>query len=410
MVRIVDSNQDSLGIQRIASVLLVLVTISSLVVISGCQKEEKAMAPQVPTVEVMAVVQRDVPIYHEWVGALDGSVNAVIRPQITGYLIRQNYREGELVKKGHVLFEIDPRTFQAAVRQAKASVDQAKADLARQKAFSVTAAAELARVKPLAAKNAVSKMDLDDAVGKDLSARASVEAAAAGIAVAEANLDKAQLDLSFTRITSPVEGLAGIAKTQLGNLVGPSMSEELTSVSTVNPIKVYINLSERQYLQAVSSGKKADEIPLQLILADGSIYQHEGRLALADRQVDPTTGTLKLGALFPNKDNRLRPGQYGRIRAMVQTKKGALLIPQRAVTEIQGKYLVAVVGPESKVDVRQVQVGEKIGSEWIIDKGLQAGDQIVAEGTQKVRPEMTVKVKPFSPEAKATPPVPAEKG
>ncbi len=410
MDRRVDSNQDSHGIRWIASVLLVLVTISGLAVISGCRKEEKAIAPQDPTVEVIAVTQKDVPIYREWVGALDGSVNAVIRPQVTGYLIRQNYREGELVQKGQVLFEIDPRTFQAAVRQAKASVDQAKADLARQKAYAVTAAAELARVKPLAAKNAVSKMDLDDAVGKDLSAKASVQAASAGIAVAEANLDKAQLDLEFTRITSPVEGLAGIAKTQLGNLVGPSMSEELTSVSTVDPIKVFINLSERQYLNATDSGKKADEVPLQLILADGSIYPHEGRFALADSQVDPTTGTLKVGALFPNKDNRLRPGQYGRIRAMVQTKKGALLIPQRAVSEIQGKYLVAVVGPENKIDVRQVQVGEKIGSDWLIDKGLQAGDQIVAEGTQKVRPGMTVKVKPFSPEAKTAPPAPAEKG
>jgi membrane fusion protein (multidrug efflux system) len=379
---------------RHAAGLLAMMGMAALsLTVGGCHKEEKAKGPQTPTVEVTTVVQKDVPLYNEWVGALDGSINAVIRPQVTGYLISQNYREGEQVKKGRILFEIDPRTFQAALNQAKAQLSQ-------QKARHDTSKANLARVKPLAEKNAVSQKDLDDAVGSELSARASVEAA-------QAALDEAQLNLGFTKISSPVDGIAGIAKTQLGNLVSPSMQEELTSVSTVDPIKVYINISEQEYLETVASGNKADQMPLQLVLANGSVYPHEGRFALADRQIDPTTGTLKVGALFPNKESLLRPGQYGRIRAMTEVKKGALLIPQRAVTEMQGKYLVAVVGADNKVDVRPVQVGERIGGDWLIEKGLQPGEQVVAEGTQKVRPNMTVVAKPYLPSSSS--PAPAEK-
>jgi len=374
---------------------MVMAMAATMLMAGGCQKEEKAKAPQTPTVEVVAAVQKDVPIYTEWVGALDGSINAVIRPQVTGYLISQHYREGMQVNKGQILFEIDPRTFQNTLNQAKAQLSQ-------QKARHDTAKANLARVRPLAEKNALSQKDLDDAVGTELSARASVEAAQAAV-------EEAQLNLGFTRITSPVDGIAGIAKTQLGNLVSPSMQEELTSVSTVDPIKVYINVSEQQYLNFRETSNNVEQIPLQLILANGSVYQHEGRFALADRQVDPTTGTLKLGALFPNKEHLLRPGQYGRIRAMMQVKKGALLIPQRAVTEMQGKYLVAVVGADNKIDVRPVQAGERIGTDWLIDKGLQPGEQGVAEGAQKVRPGMTVIAKPFSPAAKPAPSAPAEK-
>jgi len=367
------------------------------------------MIPHAPVVEVVSVAEKDVPVYLEWVGALDGSVNAVIRPQVTGYLTRQNYREGDMVSKGQTLFEIDPRTFQAAVAQAQASLDQAKGALALQKANATTASADLARVKPLAEKNAVSKKDLDDAIGRDLGATASVEAARAGVAAAIANLDKARLDLSFTQITSPVDGIAGIAKTQLGNLVSPSMQEELTSVSTVDPIKVFVNISEREYLRHREAKEFNAQIALQLILSDGSIYPYEGKLALSDRQIDPTTGTLKIGALFPNKEYLLRPGQYGRIRAMLKMKKGALLIPQRAVAEIQGRYLVAVVGLDNKVDIRPVQAGERIGSDWLIEQGLQPGEKVIAEGIQKVRPGMTVVAKPFSPEAKTASPQPAEK-
>jgi len=357
-----------------------------LFMIFGCKKEAPP-APPPPAVEVLKVVQMDVPIYKEWVGALDGSVNAVIRAQVTGYLIKQNYQEGELVKKGQVLFEIDPRTFQAAL-------DQAKAQLSQQKARHDTTKANLARIRPLAEKNAVSQKDLDDAVGAELSTRSSVEAAQAAV-------ENAQLNLSFTKITSPVDGIAGIAKAQLGNLVGPNMQTELTSVSTVNPIKAYINVSEREYLSVSASGKSAANIPLELILADGTVYPHKGKMVLADRQIDPTTGTLKVGSVFDNPGNRLRPGGYGLVRAVMSVKKGALLIPQRSVTDMQGKYLAAVVGADNKVSIRPVKVAERIGSNWIIEEGLKPGEDVVVEGTQKVKPDMVVNPQPYDPEADA---------
>ena len=363
--------------------------------LGGCNKEEKKPVAMVPVVETAGVVQRDVPVKKEWVGVLDGLVNATIRPQVTGYLIRQNYKEGEAVQKGQVLFEIDPRTFQAALNKAKAQLSQ---QIARHE----TAKANLARIQPLAAKNAVSQKDLDDAVGMELTARSSVEAAQAAV-------EEAQLNLGFTKIASPVDGVAGIAKTQLGDLVGPSMQEELTSVSTLDPIKAYVNISEREYLNAASAGnKRMEELPLELILADGSVYPHAGHMAIMDRQIDPTTGTMKIGTLFPNPDNKLRPGQYGRVRATVYIQQGALLVPQRAVGEVQGKYMVAVVGADNKVDIRPVQVGPRIESDWVIEKGLKPGEQIVVEGIQKVRAGMTVTPKPFSPEAKTAASAPAE--
>ena len=308
---------------------------------------------------------------------------------MTGYLIKQNYREGELVKNGQVLFEIDPRTFRAAL-------DQAKAQLAQQQARHDTAKANLARIRPLAEKNAVSQKDLDDAIGAELSTRSSVEAAQAAV-------EEAQLNIEFTKITSPVDGIAGIAKAQLGNLVGPNMQTELTSVSTVNPIKAYINVSEQEYLTVRESNPDPEKIPLELILADGSVYPHKGHFALADRQIDPTTGTLKVGSLFANPGNKLRPGGYGLVRAIMSVRKGALLIPQRAVTDLQGKYLVAVVGPDNKVDIRPVKVAERIGSDWIISEGLKPGETVVAEGTQKVKPGMQVAPQPHSPEAMHAP-------
>lgn len=395
----------SKAVKRAFRTGLLALTLPVFIFSGGCRQAEQAVAPPIPSVEVAAVVQKDVSIYSEWVGVLDGSINAVIRPQVTGYLVKQNYGEGEQVRKGQILFEIDPRTFQAEVKQAQASLEEARGNLAAQEAAAATATSDLARVKPLAAKNAVSQKDLDYAVGRDLSTKAAVLTAKAGIAVAAANLERAQLELSFTKITSPVDGVAGIAKAQLGNLVSPSMQEELTSVSTLDPIKAYINVSEQEYLKTKSSGG-ASEYILELILSDGSVYPHPGTLALADRQVDPATGTLKVGALFKNKNNILRPGMYGRVRALTDTKKGALLVPQRALTEMQGKYLVAVVTPDNKVDIRPVEVGERIGSDWIVEKGLKVGENVVAEGTQKVRPGMTVTTKPFTPAA----PVSAAKG
>jgi membrane fusion protein (multidrug efflux system) len=372
----------------------------ALLIATACDKQ-KTTPPAPPTVEVVSVAQRDVPIYMEWIGSLDGAVNAVIRPQVTGYLIRQAYREGDLVKQGQPLFEIDPRTFEAAVEEAKGL-------RAQQVARFETAKANLARIKPLAAVNAVSQKDLDDANGSFLSAKAQLEAA-------EASLMTAKLNLGFTRITSPVTGIAGIAKAQIGDLLSPTMATELTTVSTVDPVRVYFNISEREYLKMVAflgEGKRPGETPLDLFLVDGSQYPHQGKVAVLNRQVDTTTGTFKVAALFPNPDNILRPGQYGKVRATMAVAKGALLVPQRAVTEVQGKYLVAVVGADNKVDIRPVMVGERIGGEWIVSKGLQPGDQVIAEGTQKVRPGAAVNPKPFAPGApgeKPAAPAPAAK-
>jgi len=369
----------------------------SLLITAACEKP-KAAAPAVPVVDVVTVAQRDVPIYMEWIGSLDGNINAVIRPQVTGYLIKQNYREGDLVKQGQPLFEIDPRTFEAAV-------DEAKGLRAQQAARYETTRANLARIKPLAAMNAVSQKDLDDTTGADLSAKASLEAA-------DASLRTAKLNLAFTKITSPVTGIAGIAKAQIGDLLSPSMPTELTTVSTVDPIKVYFNISEREYLKV--AGERTDtskQVPLELFLVDGSLYPHPGKFFVLNRQVDASTGTFKVAALFPNPQSLLRPGQYGKVRATMAVEKGALLVPQRAVTEIQGKYLVAVVGADNKADIRPVTVGERIGSDWIISKGLQPGEQVIAEGTQKVRAGMTVSPKPFVPDAPAaaTPAKPGDK-
>jgi membrane fusion protein (multidrug efflux system) len=242
--------------------------------------------------------------------------------------------------------------------------------------------------------NAVSKKDLDDAIGREASTRAGVQAAKAAVR-------KSDIDLSFTRITSPITGIAGIAKAQLGDLVGPNMPTELTAVSSVDPIKAYINVSEKEYLNVNTSNPNPEKIPLELILADGSVYPHKGRLALADRQIDPTTGTLKVGSLFANPGNKLRPGGYGLVRAVMSVKKGALLIPQRSVTDMQGKYLVAVIGADNKASIRPVKVAERIGSDWIIEEGLKPGEKVVVEGTQKVKPDMVVNPKPFDPEAAA---------
>jgi membrane fusion protein (multidrug efflux system) len=349
--------------------------------LSGCGKEEKVQ-PQAPIVEVVEVIQKDVPVYGEWVGTLDGNVNATIRAQVSGYLIKQNYKEGDFVKKDQVLFEIDPRSYQAAL-------EEAKAQLAQTEARWQTAKANLARIKPLAEQAAVSKKDLDDAIGMEETTRASVMSA-------KATVDKAQLNLDWTKVTSLIDGITGIAKAQIGNLVGPGSIEELTTVSTVNPIKCYVSLSEREYMWAMEKGlKQVGKAPLTLILSDGSTYPYKGEVAFADRQVDVRTGTIRVAAIFPNPRNLLRPGMFSRIRAELGIKKAALVIPQQAVADVQGRYLVAVVSAENKVSIKPVKVGQWFGQLWVIDEGLQAGEKVVAEGTQKVREGMIVSPKPF---------------
>ena len=368
----------------IAALLLAIACVSVWLPL-GCS-EKKAASPPPPVVEVVNVVQKDVPIIREWVGSTDGYVNAKINAQVQGYLTRQNYQEGSLVRKGQVLFEIDPRPFQAALEQAKGELAVAEGQL-------YTAKANLEKIRPLAAVNAVSKKDLDDAIGREASARAAVQAARAA-------LQKTQIDLSFTRITSPINGIAGIAKAQLGELVGKPGGPELTTVSTVDPIKVYVPISEQEYMhfsrttdQRRQSGHQDPN--LELILADGSVFPHQGRVSFADRQVDEGTGTIRVAALFANPGNLLRPGQFAKIKALLDTQKGALLVPQRAVNEIQGRYQVAVVGPDNKVDLRWVKVGERTGSLWVVEEGLKPGEQVIVEGLQKVKAGMPVTVKPY---------------
>jgi membrane fusion protein, multidrug efflux system len=365
---------------------LLLAFISALALL-GCGKEQKVQ-PQPPIVEVAEVTQKDVPVYAEWVGTMDGFVNATIRAQVQGYLVKQNYKEGDVVRKGQVLFEIDPRPYQAALEEAKAQLAQAQARWQ-------TAKANLTRIRPLAEQAAVSKKDLDDAIGTEESTSASVWSAKAAI-------DKAQLNLDWTRVISPIDGVAGIAKAQLGNLVGPGSIEELTTVSTIDPIKCYVSLSEQEYMQA--QGKKPKEVgktPLELILSDGTAYPYKGDVAFADRQVDVRTGTIRVATIFPNPQNLLRPGMFSRVRAEIGIKKAALVIPQRAVSEVQGRYLVAVVSPEGKVAIKQVKVGQWVGQLWVIDEGLQAGEKVVAEGTQKAREGTVVNQKPFGAESAA---------
>jgi membrane fusion protein (multidrug efflux system) len=372
---------------------------------SGCKKAQTKDASPPTTVEVVDVLQKDIPVYSEWIASTDGFVNATIRAQVQGYLIKQSYKEGDFVRKGQILFEIDPRTFQASLdharatrNQSRASLNQAKAEVIRMEATYFAAKANLDRVRPLAEMDAVSKKELDDALGAEMSAQAAVRAAQAAVFAAEAAvgaaqaaLEKVELDLGFTKIVSPIAGIAGIAKAQIGNLVGPGSTEELTTVSTVDPIKVYVPMGEQEYMKDVHNGRGRNEpLPLELILADSSVHPHKGFFAFADRHVDVGTGTIKVAALFPNPGNRLRPGQFARIRALTLIKRGALLVPQQAVTELQGSYQVAVVGADNKVDIHSVKVGERVDKLWVIDQGLKPGERVVVAGVQKVGQGMKV--------------------
>lgn len=361
-------------------------------------------------VKVAQVRSESVPVYHEWVGTLTGLVNATIKAQVKGYLLRQDYKQGSYVRKGQLLFEIDPRPFQAALGQAKGQLAQAKAQLAQDRAQLAIARANqlksqlnVDKYTPLAKAQAASQQDLDNAVQTNLANKAQVQSAAAAIATAKAQIEVAKaavetatINLDFTRVTSPINGIAGIAQAQVGDLVSAD-SGPLTTVSTLNPIKDYFPVSEQAYLELQRrfshSGKK--HWKLQLILSDGSVYPHEGTFDFADRAVDPATGTIQLAGLFPNPGNVLRPGQFGKIRAVVRTQENALLVPQRAVTELQGSYQVDVVGSDHRVSIRPIQVGDQVGTMWTVAKGLKAGEQVVAEGQQLLRPGALVRPEPF---------------
>ena len=340
---------------------------------------------------------------------MDGLVNAQIKPQVTGYLLRQTYTDGPFVKKGQLLFEIDPRTFQAALDQAKGQLANAEAQLATARANQVKTEHDVNRYTPLAKEQAIPQQDLDNAIQANRGGPGSGPSGQSSRSKRRRRRSQsAQLDLGFTKVVSLIDGIAGIAQAQIGDLV--SQSTLLTTVSTVDPIKVYFPVSEREYLDYVKdhpdAAKRAaaeSQLQLQLVLADGSVYPHKGIFSFADRQVDVKTGTLRLQGIFPNPGNVLRPGQYARIRAITKTAKGALLVPQRAVTEQQGNYQLAVVGSDNTVEIRPVKVGDRVGTQWIIENGLKPGERVVAEGIQKVRPGAIVNPKPVKATAQVKP-------
>jgi RND family efflux transporter MFP subunit len=349
-----------------------------------------------PVVEVIQAEQKDVPIYGEWIGTLDGLVNADVRAQVTGYLLKQGYKEGAFVKKGQLLFQIDPRPFQAALDQAEGQLQQAKAMLANARAVQGRTELDVKRYTPLAAEQAASQQDLDNAVQNNLAALATVETQKAQIKSNEATLETARINLEFTKLIAPIDGIVGQAQLQVGALVTPS-SGVVTSISTLDPIKVYFTVGEPQYLAwrkqfpSETSLQAADKaLRLQLILADGSTYAREGAFDFADRQVDEGTGAIRIAARFPNPNNILRPGGYAKVRAVIRFERGAVLVPQRAVSQLQGGYQVAVVGSENKVVIRTVRIGEAFDADQIVTEGLNAGDRVIAEGIQKVRVGMVV--------------------
>ena len=377
-------------------------------IIGAVHPSKKALGGQPGTtdVEVVQVEKEDVPIYAEWIGTLDGLVNADVRAQVTGYLLKQGYQEGAFVKQGQLLFQIDPRPFQAALDQAQGQLAQAQAALANAKAVQRRTELDVQRYTPLAEQQAASQQDLDNSVQNNLAAIATVETAKAQIKTYDAAVETAKINLDFTRLVAPIDGIAGQAQLQVGALVTPG-SGIVTSVSTVDPIKVYFTVGEPQYLAwrqrfpTEESRAQADkELRLQLILADGSTYPHEGKFFFADRQVDESTGAIRIAGLFANPNNVLRPGGYAKVRAVIRTQPGALLVPQRAVSELQGGYQVAVVEADNKVDIRTVAVGDRVGNRWIIASGLNPGDRVVAEGVQRMRTGVHVNTKPFVAEAK----------
>jgi membrane fusion protein (multidrug efflux system) len=416
---------------------------------AGCKEAPKAAVKPPEPVKVSAVVQRDVPIYGEWVGTTVGYVTAQIRARVSGYLISQNYKEGTAVKAGDLLFQIDPRTYQNSVdlnraqlrtaesqlEQAKATVAQSEADVTKAAANQKRTALDVERYRPLASRGSVSQQELDNSVQNNdanlaaleaaranvVNAKAGVAKAQADIARAQAALDEAVLYLGWTKVTSPISGIAGFKTADVGDLI--ATSTVLTSVSQVNPLYVQVGLAEQDYLKWRQRPASQEEVDrrrdLQIILSDGSLYPHRGTVEIVDRQVGVTTGTISVRGVFPNPEQLLRPGQFARVRAVVDLKKGALLIPQRAVRDVQGQHEVGVVGADDAADVRKVELAERVGPLWIVTKGLKPGDRIIVEGLEKVRSGEKVKPLPADPEpatfgtqpvAAPAPPAPAAQG
>lgn len=381
----------------IASAPACAITLLLVLMSGGCKKDADAAKAQAapPDVEVIAVQPSDVSITYEWIGTTDGFVNADIRARVTGYLQSQTYTDGARVSKGDLLFQIDPRPFEASLALAKAELAKSQAD---QKKTQL----DVDRLTPLV-PHAVSQQELDNAVAANAANLAMIEAS-------KANIETAQLNLEFTKIVAPVDGIAGIAQAQIGDLVGQG-SGPLTTLSTLDPIKVTFSISEQEYMRAVERGTAEAAKPIeqrddvfQLFLADGSEFAHRGKFYSINRQVNVGTGTIEIVGIFPNPGSVLRPGQFARVKAVGRVEKGVLLVPQRAVNDLQGTYQVVVVGSDNKAEIRTVKMGERVGSDWIVLSGLEPGDGVVVEGLQKVRNNAPVNPKPYQ---SPTQPIPA---
>jgi RND family efflux transporter MFP subunit len=402
-------------------IAVVALLVTGLISTVGCtSKSDASNAPAPQDVEVAVVEQKDLPMEREWIGTLDGMVNAAVKAQVVGNLLTQNYVEGSFVRKGQLLFQIDPRPLQAAADQAEGQLAQAKAQLLQAQSGLIQARAQLTsaeanqhkaqldedRYVPLAKQQAITQQDLDNAKQTNESQKAQVaaakaqvetsqaqiEAAKAFVTAAAAAVETAKVNLGFTKLESPIDGIAGVASTQVGNLVGPS-TNAVTTVSTLDPIKANFTVNEQEYLSLTRHDATMSNLALELILSDGTVHPYKGRFSFADREVNSSTGAIQLTGLFPNPGNRLRPGLYGRVKASVGTRTGALLVPQRAVNEMQGSYSVAVVDPNNTIRFAVVKVGDRIGSDWILEDGVKPGERVVTDGLFKIRPGATVNPK-----------------
>ncbi len=368
--------------QLLCASLLLLATLA------GCSSQEEKPAPPPPGVTVTPVVQKDVDIKQEWVGNMLGNIDANIRPKVDGFLLSQDYTEGSFVNKGQPMFKLDPRQSQAALEQAQGRLERARASLGQ-------AQIDVKRYTPLVAQKAVSQAELDKALSMERAAKAEVEGDQAAV-------DNAKLILGWATVTSPISGVAGVSNVGIGDLMTPTTL--MTTVSSVNPIYVDFSIAEQDYMRFVREklGQTAGR-SLQLILGDGTTFPQRGRALLVNREVDTRTGTILVRAEFPNPGNVLRPGQYARIRAITEVRKGALVVPQQAVLELQGIYQVGVVGADNKVTIKTVKLGPQLADVWLVESGLQAGDSVVVDGLQRIKSGMTVAPTPFKDTQASTP-------
>jgi membrane fusion protein, multidrug efflux system len=374
------------GARRLDLVGVLMVAMA--IICTGCSSKTEKPAPPPPGVTVTPAVQKDVPIHQEWVGTMSGNVDADIRPKVDGFLLSKLYTEGSYIEKGTPMFQLDKRQAQAAVEQAQGNLERARAGLGQ-------AQIDVRRYTPLVAQKAVSQAELDKALSAELAGKAGVDAD-------QAVLDNAKLNLGWTTVTSPISGIAGVSKVQIGDLMTPVTI--MTTISSVDPIFVDLNVAEQDYLRFVreKTGRAAAQ-DLQLILGDGTVYPRRGHALFVNREVDSRTGTIQVRGQFPNPGNVLRPGQYARIRAVTELRKGAVLIPQQAVSELQGVYQVGVISSDNKVTVKTVKLGPQSGEMWVVESGLQAGENVVVDGLQRIKTGMTVAPTPFKNTQPASP-------